>query len=197
MFLAAGALLQQVYSVDKPKAYRLKVTATILGALIPISIYHCWADEIYVHELVFAAMVVLVTLKVQELLGERVKNREVRKKIANLSFFGLGKWLLSPALDSFDLEHKGCGLFGYFLWNIDYHLCSYVTAVKHGIGLPFGMLLELHGWWHICTGIGAYVGMAISEYIITANDGDADPSEGFVWPVRRVFQNLEHGKKTE
>src|SRR5690349_15155341 len=91
MFLAAGTLLYQVYTIDQPSTQRLKVASIILGTLIPISIYHCWADEIYVHELAFAAMVFLVTRKIQFLLREKVKNREVRRKIVNLSFLGLGK----------------------------------------------------------------------------------------------------------
>jgi dihydroceramidase len=49
------------------------------------------------------------------------------------------------------------------------------------------MFLELHGWWHIFTGIGAYIGMALCEYLITL-DGDG---EGFAWPVRSVLQELD------
>jgi dihydroceramidase len=88
------------------------------------------------------------------------------------------------------------GLFGYFLWNIDFHLCFYVTSVKRYVGLPWGLLLELHGWWHIFTGIGAYVGMALTEYLVTIEDGKTDKiEEGFVWPVRAVLHDLE-GTKT-
>lgn len=84
------------------------------------------------------------------------------------------------------------GLFGYFLWNIDFHLCSYVTAFKRSIGLPWGFLFELHGWWHICTGIGAYVGMALIEYLVTIEDGKTGRvEEGFVWPVTAVLRDLD------
>lgn len=54
------------------------------------------------------------------------------------------------------------------------------------------MILELHGWWHILTGIGSYVGMALCEYLITTEEGKTDRiEEGFVWPVRAVLRDLD------
>jgi dihydroceramidase len=54
------------------------------------------------------------------------------------------------------------------------------------------MIFELHGWWHILTGIGAYVGMALVEYLVTIEEGKTDRiEEGFVWPVRTVLKDLE------
>lgn len=95
-----------------------------------------------------------------------------------------------------------------------------MTALKHTIGLPWSFIFELHGyvilqpsyqtvlitinftsWWHILTGIGAYVGMAVVEYLVTIEDGKTDKiEEGFVWPVSAVLRNLDaalSGKKTQ
>jgi dihydroceramidase len=84
------------------------------------------------------------------------------------------------------------GVFGYFLWSIDFHLCNYVTAFKHAIGLPWGFIFELHGWWHIFTGIGAYTGMALVEYLVTIEDGKTGRiEEGYVWPVKAVLRDLD------
>jgi dihydroceramidase len=48
-------------------------------------------------------------------------------------------------------------------------------------------LFELHGWWHILTGIGAYVSIALVEYLVTIEDGQTGRIEGgFVWPVRAM-----------
>ncbi|KAJ8106380.1 hypothetical protein OPT61_g9576 [Boeremia exigua] len=49
--------------------------------------------------------------------------------------------------------------------------------VKHHVGLPWGFLFELHGWWHIFTGIGAYIGMALTEYLVTIEEGKTDRVE--------------------
>ncbi|KAF2198330.1 alkaline ceramidase family protein [Delitschia confertaspora ATCC 74209] len=174
MFLAVGAVLHQVTTFNRPLPYRRRVTALILGTLIPLSIYHCWADEIVLHEIAFAVMIFTTVFKTRVLMKERVNDSVQRGRLAGLSSFGLA-----------------CGLFGYFLWNIDFHFCSHLTSVKHKIGLPFGILLELHGWWHILTGICSYVGMAIVEYLVTLDDYSTEKAaEGFVWPVKTVLSDL-------
>lgn len=50
MFLAVGSLLHQLLCHEATVAQRRKYTALILGALVPVSVYHVVADEIYVHE---------------------------------------------------------------------------------------------------------------------------------------------------
>ncbi|KAF2120484.1 alkaline ceramidase family protein [Lophiotrema nucula] len=175
MLLAAGSLLQQILTFNKPQDERIRTTIYILGGNIAVSIYHCWADEIIMHEIAFAVMVFLAGRKVRQLIRERIKSPEAKKRLRKLASLG-----------------TYCGAFGYFLWSIDYHLCSYVTRFKRSIGLPWGFIFELHGWWHIFTGIGAYIGMALGEYLVTTEEGTTDRiEEGFVWPVRAVLRDLE------
>lgn len=66
---------------------------------------------------------------------------------------------------------------GFAIWNLDNQLCSTLRVWRRQIGLPWGILLEGHGWWyathdliqiytlfglnlsvcrHLMTGIGAY-----------------------------------------
>ncbi|KAF2463199.1 alkaline ceramidase-like protein [Lindgomyces ingoldianus] len=179
MLLAAGSILHQVLTFGAPGPQRLRTTLLLLGILIPISVYHCWADEILVHVLTFGIMVAIVGRKIRGLISQRVTNPDAKRRLGGLATMGMGS-----------------GLFGYFVWNIDMHFCSQVTAIKHRLGLPWGFLLELHGWWHILTGIGAYVGMALVEYLITMEEGKTDRvEEGFVWPVKRVLRDLEGREK--
>jgi hypothetical protein len=52
---------------------------------------------------------------------------------------------------------------GYFLWQIDGIYCEELTASKRAIGMPWSFLLEMHGWWHVFTAIGAYVFMIMVD----------------------------------
>ncbi|CAO2650588.1 Nn.00g018800.m01.CDS01 [Neocucurbitaria sp. VM-36] len=175
MFLAVGAILHQLLCFQATPTQRRNSTLAILGTVIPISVYHVWADEIYVHEITFAVMIFLVSRHTRALIKKQVKSEESRRKLGKMATFGISS-----------------GLFGYFLWNIDFHLCSYVTAFKRYIGLPWGFFFELHGWWHILTGIGAYVGMALVEYLVTLEEGSTGRlEEGFVWPVKAVLRDLD------
>ncbi|KAI9820464.1 MAG: hypothetical protein M1826_000901 [Phylliscum demangeonii] len=49
-----------------------------------------------------------------------------------------------------------CFLGGFVIWTLDNHFCTTLRAWRRRIGLPWGIVLEGHGWWHLMTGIGAY-----------------------------------------
>jgi len=91
MFLAVGALLHQLLCFEASPAQRRNYTLAILGVLIPVSTYHVVADEIYVHEIVFAVMVIMVVRKTRRLIRERVKNEGQKKRMGQLASFGIGK----------------------------------------------------------------------------------------------------------
>jgi hypothetical protein len=101
MFLAVGALLHQLLCFEATPSQRRNYTLAILGALIPVSWYHCWADEIYVHEIVFAAMIIMVVRRTRKLIRERVKNEEHKKRLGQLASLGIGKLFstLPPVLN--------------------------------------------------------------------------------------------------
>lgn len=46
-------------------------------------------------------------------------------------------------------------LTGFGIWQLDNIYCSSVRRWRREIGLPWGILLEGHGWWHLMTGFGA------------------------------------------
>ncbi|KAH7095911.1 ceramidase [Paraphoma chrysanthemicola] len=180
MFLAVGAILHQLLCFEATPTQRRKYTAAILGTVAPVAVYHVWADEIYVHEITFAVMIVLVSRRTRALIKKQVVGEERRGRLHRMAGRGLA-----------------CGLFGYFLWNIDFHLCGYVTAFKRYIGLPWGFIFELHGWWHILTGICSYVNMALVEYLVTMKEGTTGRiEEGFVWPVRAVLRDFDRVEKS-
>lgn len=56
-------------------------------------------------------------------------------------------------------------LAGYLLWNMDIHLCSLARATRRDWGMPYGFILEGHGWWHILTGTGVYFYLVYQEYL--------------------------------
>lgn len=42
---------------------------------------------------------------------------------------------------------------GFAIWNVDNKYCSTLRSWRREIGLPWGILLEGHGWWHLMTGL--------------------------------------------
>ncbi|KAF2841225.1 aPHC-domain-containing protein [Patellaria atrata CBS 101060] len=80
---------------------------------------------------------------------------------------------------------KKCGLgfiaFGFFIWNLDNIFCSTLRRWRHDIGLPWGILLEGHGWWHIMTGLSAYYHLTSTIWLQYCMSGMQDEVK-LIWP---------------
>lgn len=163
MLVATGFVFNRITTFDASPSERRNRSLALLAFLTAVTVYHCAADEILVHVVTFGVMVVYIGVRTSKLVKKRVTDPAERKQVTRLINFG-----------------AFFAAFGYFLWNIDMHLCSTVLSVRRSIGLPFGILLELHGWWHILTAIGAYIFMVLVEFLTT--DGVLG-EDAFMWPV--------------
>lgn len=61
---------------------------------------------------------------------------------------------------------------GFGIWTLDNMYCSKLRRWRHEIGLPWGVLLEGHGWWHLMTGYGAYLYIVSATRSILLSAGD-------------------------
>ena len=106
MFFAVGTLLHQLFTFDATPSRRRLVTTLILGTVIPVSVYHCWTNEIIAHEIVFAAMVVLCGRKIRWLIKEKIASEESRKRLGNVATLGSGRSILLPSFSRGALCHS-------------------------------------------------------------------------------------------
>lgn len=53
--------------------------------------------------------------------------------------------------------------------------------MKRSIGMPWGFLLEFHGWWHILTAVGAYTFIAMVEKL--TDDKGVSLEDSIAWPL--------------
>jgi dihydroceramidase len=176
MHLATGTVMHRVFTFEQPLATQRRVTALILGVLVPFFIYHCVADEFLLHVLIFLGMVILVTRKTSAIITARIPSESDRRRLINLVHFG-----------------SCCSALAYGLWNIDVNFCGTLTQWKHALGMPWGIVLEFHGYWHVLTGITAYNSMAIIEYL-TAQTEDGAQGVGFAWPSKNVLREIASGE---
>lgn len=95
-------------------------------------------------------------------------------------------------------------LLGFAVWNLDNKFCGTVRRWRHTIGLPWGILLEGHGWWHLFTGLGAYFSIVWAIWLRHCLNGKQDEYE-LVWPsvltslpeIRRVQSGKGFEAKTK
>jgi len=63
---------------------------------------------------------------------------------------------------------------GFGLWALDIKYCSTLRQWRRSIGMPWGFLLECHGWWHLMTGLGAYCYITWGIHLRHILDGDQE-----------------------
>lgn len=100
------------------------------------------------HQTAYALLNLSIVTKSIFLSNKYVQDPAARRRMSNALFSGLGFFLL-----------------GYILWNADIHFCDYARATRREWGMPYGFLLEGHGWWHIFTGTGVYYYIVYQEYL--------------------------------
>lgn len=81
-------------------------------------------------------------------VSEREKQEEARKDKRDQDIVSKMWIIVGVGLSVF--------LGGFGIWNLDNAYCSTLRTWRREVGLPWGILLEGHGWWHLMTGLGAY-----------------------------------------
>lgn len=138
MFLLAGALLQPIYAQNQPPAVRRLVTAAIVLAIGGVAVVYVRSGDILIHTVAFISMITLMWPRALYLI-HRMGRAEAEKR-RMMTTFKRSLWTLA---------------LGYGLWHVDLELCLKLRAVKEVVGVPLSWILELHGWWHFLTALGA------------------------------------------
>ncbi|KIV99578.1 uncharacterized protein PV09_08755 [Verruconis gallopava] len=174
MHLATGTVFIQVFTFRKPAHEQRRNIVLIVVGLTAFVVYHCVTDEFVMHVVVFFGTSVTVSLKTSRIIKETIRDRAVRKRLHRLTTFATCNALIA-----------------WLIWNVDVHFCATLTRWKHALGMPWGILLELHGYWHLLTAISAYCFMAEIEFLTTSADGAAS---SFAWPAKLALGGLGEAK---
>ncbi|KPI40798.1 Alkaline ceramidase 3 [Cyphellophora attinorum] len=87
---------------------------------------------------------------------------------------------------------------GFLVWNLDNIYCDDLRRWRRAVGLPWGILLEGHGWWHLLTGVAEYFNIVWSIWLRHCLDGRQDEVE-LRWPTMlssmpEVVRKSSHAK---
>ncbi|OBW64702.1 MAG: Elongation factor G, mitochondrial [Aureobasidium pullulans] len=146
MIVATSIVLQRAMTYQKTPTFINWFSGLLLLAVITETTYHVMMDEQTVHELSFVSLIIAVAAKTRSLIKLRVQQPKDKKMLQKAVIFG-------------------CFVFGYLLWQLDFIFCTELTAIKRVVGMPWGFLLEFHGWWHILTAVGAHTFMIMIDVL--------------------------------
>lgn len=137
-----------VFSEFRSGTDSLMIAIGIFMSANLLTIIYLYVKDPTLHQAAYGFLNFLIIFKSYNLTGKYVKDAKSRSELNKTMILGVGLFL-----------------FGYFLWNLDIHLCSSVRQLRRQIGMPYGFILEGHGWWHIFTGLGVYFYLVYEEYL--------------------------------
>lgn len=200
MHLAMGCVLIRLFTFQQLPEIQRRNAAIIVVGLTSFIVYHCITDEFVLHVMLFFGLSVTVGWQTRGLIRNEKGDKAHKKKLTSLLNFAtcrcseLPNSRNAPRCVKINLRiSTGNALFAYFLWNVDVTFCSTLTRWRRTIGMPWGVALELHGWWHVLTAVSCYTFMALIEFLTSPED-DESHALGFLWPVKTVLRSLDPGK---
>ncbi|KKK18847.1 alkaline phytoceramidase [Aspergillus ochraceoroseus] len=161
------------FSYSKPTAYRIFLGAFLAGLAIFITLYYHYLQDPLFHQNAYALLTTVVVLRsmytmevtLRPSLRHTTEEDRLARQKQGLPVLSKEQQQYENARDLKNLNLMwfmvayGLGMFlgGFGIWNLDNHFCTKIRGWRREVGLPWGIFLEGHGWWHLMTGIGAYL----------------------------------------
>ena len=165
------------FSYSRSAIFRALLGMTLLALALAISLYYHYLKDPVFHQNAYGILTAVVLIKMMHLMErtlrpkptksptgtsgtrtflnanehqvndrESARNREILMKMWELFAYGLSVFLI-----------------GFLMWNLDNRFCVLLRRWRHQLGLPWGLLLEGHGWWHAGTAYGAFCFLCVSS----------------------------------
>ncbi|KAF2704531.1 alkaline ceramidase-like protein [Pleomassaria siparia CBS 279.74] len=178
------------FSYGKSKLYSQVLAVLLVGLALFITLYYHYLQDPTFHQNAYAILTSIVLVRSMYLMEVNLRPRFRAKK---------SKTERSPSKDQQAREDLrddkiirkmwtlivwGLTFFlgGFAIWTLDNEACSTLRQWRRQIGMPWGFLLEGHGWWHVGTGIGAYYYIVWGIWLRHCLNGKQDDYE-LVWPA--------------
>ncbi|OJJ40500.1 hypothetical protein ASPWEDRAFT_55894 [Aspergillus wentii DTO 134E9] len=161
------------FSYSRPTGVRISLAISLASLAIFITLYYHYLQDPVFHQNAYALLTTVVVLRsmytMEKTLRPSMRHTREEDRLAREK-----QGLPVPSKEHQHYENVrdmktlrtmwfmvayGLSLFlgGFFIWNLDNYFCSTIREWRRVVGLPWGIVLEGHGWWHIMTGLGAYL----------------------------------------
>jgi len=175
-----------VFSFETSRGFSVLLAISLLGLSVFITVYYHYLQEPTFHQIAYGLLTAAVVFRSMYVMEVNLRP-SLRKKYG-----------ASPAQDNAELMARrdkniltdmwwmiavGLSVFlgGFGIWALDLVYCSAFRRWRHEIGLPWGIFLEGHGWWHLMTGTGAYFDIVWGIWLRHCLNGRQDDFE-LCWP---------------
>ncbi|KAH8727599.1 ceramidase [Phaeosphaeriaceae sp. PMI808] len=181
------------FSYGKSRQYCFILGTLLVSLSVFITLYYHYLQDPSFHQNAYTILTVIVLVRTMYIMevNIRPKFRSKARNEADPRLHG-GSKAVRAKQDENDKETLrlmwkmiGCGLSifvgGFVLWHLDNVHCSKLIKWRREIGMPWGFVLEGHGWWHLMTGAGAYFYIVWGVWLRHQLNHRQDEYE-LVWP---------------
>lgn len=170
MIYSSLIMLYASFSLQRSVLFLQALGVALVSLGLFITLYYHYLQDPVFHQNAFAIITIVVVVRsmymmevnlrpslrkrASDSLGKKTSS-ESSKNAAQLADDKRDKiilkemwWMVAIGLSIF--------LGGFAIWGLDRIFCGTVRRWRRQVGLPWGILLEGHGWWHIMTGVGSY-----------------------------------------
>ncbi|KAH7080560.1 ceramidase [Paraphoma chrysanthemicola] len=156
------------FSYAQSRVYRIVLATGLISLAVFITLYYHYLQDPAFHQNAYAILTAIVLFRAMYVMevNIRPKFKSKEREAANPRLQG-GASAGKEREDEKDRETLrimwqmigfGLSIFlgGFAVWHLDNEYCSKLITWRREIGMPWGFVLEGHGWWHLMTGTGAY-----------------------------------------
>ncbi len=151
-----------VFSYSKSRQFSILLAVSLVSLSVFITLYYHYLQDPAFHQRAYAILTIVMlarSMYVMEVcLRPSLKQSEEQHKLQKMRLMTADEKATSRSEDRRDARilnlmwtmiAYGMSTFlgGFFLWTLDNKYCSTVRSWRRDIGLPWGILLEGHGWW--------------------------------------------------
>ena len=159
------------FSYARSTAFKVTLASLLVSLAVGITVYYHFLQDPAFHQRAYALLTIIIVFRqmyvMEFTLRPRLKASEEKYKLRHGRSMGSQEKEMSRGEDRRDKAILktmwimiGIGLTtflgGFGLWGLDIVYCSQLRGWRRELGLPWGIVLEGHGWWHLMTGTGAY-----------------------------------------
>jgi dihydroceramidase len=182
----------------KSTTYQWGLTIGLIALSAFITLYYHYLQEPTFHQVTYALLTTMILVRAVYVMEVNIRP-SLKQKQREIDTDGYTNGRVSPmqkkahkredARDAiivrkmWSLIAVGLSIFlgGFAIWNLDNIYCSKLRSWRHEVGLPWGIFLEGHGWWHLMTGTGAYFYIVWGTWLRHCLNGKQDEYK-LVWP---------------
>ncbi|KAK4152261.1 ceramidase-domain-containing protein [Chaetomidium leptoderma] len=138
------------FSYRRSAKVKALIAAALVGVATFITVYYLYAKDPVFHQVAYGLLTAATVFS-----SSYAMERDLKPKLSQRNPAECGRYMR----EMHRLGLTGILLFlaGFFMWNMDNIYCHDLTITKKQIMLPWSVILEGHGWWHVLTGLAYHL----------------------------------------